>query len=65
MAYYVIQAKGELIFWTIFWTGKEWGRPAKKYKSQKIAERAIEQTVSNREFDKYKKEVVEVTPVLN
>jgi hypothetical protein len=61
MAYYVIQAKGKLIFWT----GKEWGCPAKKYKSRKIAERAIEQTVTSLEFDKYEKEVVEITPMLN
>jgi hypothetical protein len=61
MTHYVIQAKDKLIFWT----GKDWNCPAKKYKSRKIAERAIKQTVSNCEFDKYKKEVVEITPVLN
>lgn len=60
MSYFVIQAKGKLIFWT----GKNWNCPAKKYKSRKIAERAIKQTVSNCEFDKYEKDVVEISPVL-
>ena len=61
MTYYVIQARGELIFWT----GKKWNCPAKRYKSRKIAERAIEQTVSNPEFDKYEKEVVKITRTLD
>lgn len=57
--YYVIKALDH----EIYWSGKDWVGPAKKYKSRKIAENALQRTVSNMVFDKYKKEVVEILPL--
>lgn len=61
MKYYVIKAVDHLIYWS----GKDWNGPAKKYKSRKIAENAVQRTVSNVAFDKYKKEVIEIIPTID
>lgn len=61
MKYYVIKAVDHLIYWS----GKDWNGPAKKYKSRKIAENVVQRTVSSVAFDKYKKEVIEIIPVLD
>ena len=57
--YYVIKVLDR----EIYWSGKDWSGPAKKYKSRLLAENACKKTRSPL-FDKYQKEVVEIIPVL-
>lgn len=58
MQYFVIRSSDNL-----FWTGKDWTASlvgAKKYKSRKIAENAVQKTVSRMNFHPKKTVVEEV-----